>query len=153
MQTSTLKKSSTPVPGSLYRQLAGTYVLQLKTQNYHWNVRGPLFVQLHGLFEEQYQELASASDVLAERIRALGHSVQATFTDFLAESPVHEAKGNESAEAMIQELASAHRRLSETAKAGVDAAEEAGDPASADLFTVRITAHEKAAWMLESLLA
>ena len=64
--------SNNPVAESLKKVLASSYILSLKTQNYHWNVKGPHFKQLHDLFGEQYNELNTAIDDIAERIRALG---------------------------------------------------------------------------------
>ena len=62
--------------------LADSYVLYLKTQNYHWNVSGGNFITLHDLFETLYQDLAIAVDDIAERIRTLGHKAPASFRQF-----------------------------------------------------------------------
>ena len=59
--------------------LADTYALYLKTQNYHWHVKGPQFKSLHELFEMQYRELAEAVDGVAERLLIMGHKAPATF--------------------------------------------------------------------------
>ena len=63
--------------------LADSYTLYLMTQNFHWNVTGPRFHQLHTMFEEQYQELAEAVDDIAERIRAIGHRAPGSFKEFM----------------------------------------------------------------------
>src|SRR5690625_7161184 len=67
---------------SLTRLLADSYMLYLKTHNYHWNVTGKLFFQLHDQFEEQYTDLADAVDEIAERIRTLGYRAPGSFREF-----------------------------------------------------------------------
>ena len=66
----------------LSRLLADTYTLYLKTHNYHWNVTGPMFQTLHLMFETQYNELALAVDLIAERIRALGAPAPGSYREF-----------------------------------------------------------------------
>ena len=83
----TVKSSKSPqIINGLAELLADTYTLYLKTQNFHWNVTGPFFHSLHGMFEEEYTELASAVDEIAERIRALGAMAPASFADFFRNS-------------------------------------------------------------------
>jgi starvation-inducible DNA-binding protein len=67
------------IADGLSRLLADTFTLYLKTHNFHWNVTGPMFRTLHVMFEEQYNELWTANDLIAERIRALGVFAPATF--------------------------------------------------------------------------
>src|SRR5579883_1511377 len=88
---STKKKHAGIVADELAHLLADTYLLYLKTQNFHWNVKGPLFPALHALFETQYQELAEAADVIAERIRALGCYAPASFSHFKKLSSLKES--------------------------------------------------------------
>jgi starvation-inducible DNA-binding protein len=66
----------------LSRLLADTYTLYLKTHNFHWNVKGPMFQTLHLMFETQYNELALAVDLVAERIRALGFPAPGTYSAY-----------------------------------------------------------------------
>src|ERR687896_1892012 len=66
----------------LSKLLADTYTLYLKTHNFHWNVTGPMFQTLHLMFEQQYNELALAVDLIAERIRALGYSAPGSYREF-----------------------------------------------------------------------
>src|SRR5919198_3131038 len=88
----------------LSRLQADTYVLYLKTHNYHWNVTGPMFQTLHLMFEQQYNELALAVDQIAERIRALGFPAPGTYAEFARLSSVKEEEGVPSAQGMIREL-------------------------------------------------
>ena len=135
----------------LSRSLAETYVLYLKTQGCHWNVVGPLFYGLHKLTEEQYQDLAKATDAIAERIRALGHPAPASFSEFLKLSAVDEMTGRRNAQDMVTTLIADHETVARTFRDLVALAEKANDVVTADLLTDRIHVHEKAAWMLRSI--
>jgi starvation-inducible DNA-binding protein len=140
------------IADGLSRLLADTYSLYLKTHNFHWNVTGPMFQTLHGMFETQYDELAIAVDVVAERIRALGHPAPGTYTDYQRLSAIPETSGVPSATDMIRELVQGQETVVRTARSLFPAAESAHDEATADLLTQRIQLHEKTAWMLRSLL-
>jgi starvation-inducible DNA-binding protein len=132
--------------------LADSYTLYLKTHNYHWNVTGPMFTTLHTLFETQYTELALAVDEIAERIRALGHVAPGSYVEFARLATVKDAKGVPSAPEMIRELVADSETVAASAHAVIEAAEKAGDQATADLATRRIEVAEKNAWMLRSHL-
>lgn len=137
---------------SLGRTLADTYILYLKTQNFHWNVTGPNFHALHAMFEEQYQELAGAVDEIAERIRALGRPAPGSYREFAELGSLSEAQGQPDAETMVRTLADDHEALARSLRDAVTQAEESGDHATVDLLGGRLAAHEKTAWMLRSLL-
>jgi len=143
---------NSPIVDPLNELLASSYALYLKLQNYHWNVRGPLFTTLHDLFEEQYTELVDAIDEIAERIRTLGELAPGSFTDFSRLSVVEDETGRPDAETMIRTLIADHRAIATSAKKVVEAANAADDYASEDLAVGRIAAHEKNAWLLESHL-
>lgn len=132
--------------------LADTYSLYVKTQNFHWNVKGFRFPELHTLFEAQYRELAAATDTLAERIRALGYLAPGSFSEFLKLASVEEGNGRIAATEMVQQLMRDHERISQTARVLFTTAEQAHDHATVDLLADRMAAHEKAAWMLRSIL-
>ncbi|NIR31602.1 MAG: DNA starvation/stationary phase protection protein [Gammaproteobacteria bacterium] len=138
---------------SLGHVLADTYILYLKTQNFHWNVTGPNFHALHAMFEEQYQELAGAVDEVAERIRALGRPAPGSYREFAELGSLAEAQGQPDAEAMLRILAEDHETLARHLRDAVTLAEEAGDHATADLLGGRLVTHEKTAWMLRSSLS
>ena len=146
------KNHADPVVEAAARLLADSYTLYLKTHNFHWNVTGPMFTTLHALFMTQYTELALAVDEIAERIRALGHLAPGSYTEFARLSRVKEAQGAPSAKEMIRELVADNATVAAAAQALFDAAEEAGDQASADLATQRIQVADKNAWMLRSHL-
>ena len=128
--------------------LADSYGLYLKTQNYHWNVTGPMFQSLHTLFQTQYEELTLIIDEIAERIRALGAKAPGSYSAFAKLGSVKEENGSPSAAEMIENLAADQNLLIATAQALLEAAQAAGDEATADLAIGRITLHEKNRWML-----
>jgi len=147
------KKDREQIADGLGRLLADTYSLYLKTHNFHWNVTGPMFQTLHLMFETQYNELWLATDLIAERIRSLGHFAPATYAEFGKLSSIKETSGVPKAREMIRYLVEGHEAVTRTARALFPLVEKAGDEASADLLTQRIQLHEKTAWMLRSLLA
>lgn len=146
------KASRKQVVAPLSALLASSYTLYLKTQNYHWNVTGPMFTTLHTLFEAQYTELAMAVDEIAERVRALDAFAPGSFTAFAKLSTVKEDTGRPEAREMIRALAADQEVIATSARKVIKAAEAAGDQASADLGTRRLDVHEKNAWMLRSHL-
>jgi starvation-inducible DNA-binding protein len=132
--------------------LADTYTLYLKTHNFHWNVTGPMFQTLHLMFEQQYNELALAVDLVAERIRALGHPAPGSYAQFSKLSSISEAVGVPQAEDMIRQLVEGQEALVRTLRNVFPTAEKASDQVTIDLLTQRMQVHEKTAWMLRSLL-
>ena len=141
------------IAGGLSRLLADSYTLYLKTHNYHWNVEGPLFNTLHTMFEQQYTELATAVDEIAERIRALGVRAPGSYGAFSQLTSIEEETGSPSAEEMIQQLILGQEAVVRTAREVIPLASEANDEPTADLLTQRMQIHEKTAWMLRSMLA
>jgi len=136
----------------LTKCLADTYTLYLKTHNFHWNVTGPMFRDLHLQFEEQYTELAAAIDIIAERVRTLGYPVPATYESFGKLTEVQIDEGVPEANEMIRQTVDGHELIIRGSRELIDVAEQAGDQATADLLTERLDVHEKAAWMLRVLL-
>ena len=141
------------IASGLSHVLADTYTLYLKTHNYHWNVVGPMFNTLHLMFEEQYNELALAVDLIAERIRALGEPAPGSYREFNALSSIDEDTDTPDAEEMIRRLVIGQETVARTARQMFDVVERASDEATADLLTQRLQVHEKTAWMLRSMLA
>jgi starvation-inducible DNA-binding protein len=132
--------------------LADTYSLYLKTHNFHWNVKGPMFQTLHLMFEQQYNELWTATDAIAERIRALGFLAPASYGAFAKLTSITDGRGDEPAREMIKQLVEGHEAVVRTARKVFPVVEKGGDESSADLLTQRLQIHEKTAWMLRSLL-
>ena len=140
------------IADGLSRLLADTYTLYLKTHNFHWNVTGPMFQTLHLMFETQYNELALAVDLIAERIRALGYPAPGTYSDYAKLSSIKETAGVPKAEEMIRLLVDGQEAVVRTARSVFPVVDEVNDEATADLLTQRMQVHEKTAWMLRSLL-
>ncbi len=132
--------------------LADTYTLYLKTHNYHWNVKGPMFFTLHTMFETQYTELALAVDAIAERIRTLGARAPGSYKEFGELSQIKESVKDVSAQQMIKDLMQDQLIIVELAKKIFPSAEALDDEATSDLLVQRMQIHEKTAWMLRSLL-
>ncbi|MCX6609357.1 MAG: DNA starvation/stationary phase protection protein [Acidobacteria bacterium] len=142
------------VANLLRQTLADEYVLYTKTRKYHWNVEGPHFHDLHKLFESQYEEIDETIDEVAERIRALGLYSTGSFEEFLKDARIKEdAGGQVGANQMIENLLSDHEAIIRSLRADlVTAAESYGDAGNQDFLTGLLESHEKAAWMLRSLL-
>ena len=132
--------------------LADTYTLYLKTHNFHWNVVGPRFRELHLMFEEQYTELATAVDEIAERIRTLGFPAPGTYSEFMNLSAIKETSGIPSAEEMIRILTADNETVVRTARRILPLAQDESDESTASLVADRMAVHEKTAWMTRSLL-
>ena len=140
------------IADGLSRLLADTYTLYLKTHNFHWNVTGPMFQTLHLMFETQYNELALAVDLIAERIRALGYPAPGTYADYARLSSIKETPGVPRAEKMIELLVEGQEAVVRTARSVFPVVEKVNDEPTADLLTQRMQVHEKTAWMLRALL-
>jgi starvation-inducible DNA-binding protein len=146
------EKDRAKIADGLARLLADTYALYLKTHNFHRNVEGPMFNTLHEMFMVQYTELWNALDLIAERIRSLGHYAPGSYRDFAKLATVPDAVGVPAALDMVRELVAGHEAVARTARAVFPIVEKADDEATADLLTQRLQVHEKTAWMLRSLL-
>lgn len=140
------------IAAGLVKLLADTYSLYHKTHGYHWNVRGPNFASLHTLLEGQYQEIWEATDVIAERIRAVGELVPQGYGALANLTGIEDGDPEKSWEEMIADLKRDNETVIATARSAFPTAEAAGDEASVDLLTERLRAHEKHAWMLRSTL-
>lgn len=136
----------------LSKLLADTYTLYLKTHNFHWNVTGPMFQTLHLMFEGQYNELALAIDLIAERIRALGFPAPGSYSDFARLTSIKEAQGVPSAKDMIVQLVEGQEAVARTARSMFALVSKVDDQPTSDLLTQRLQVHEKTAWMLRSLI-
>lgn len=152
MDTGIKTKDRARIAEGLSRLLADTYLLYLKTHNFHWNVEGPMFQTLHTMFMDQYTEAWNAIDPIAERIRALGHYAPGTYKDFVRLASIRETDGVPKAEKMIKDLIDGQESVARTARSVLPVADAANDQPTLDLLTQRLDIHEKNAWMLRSLL-
>ena len=143
--------SAKTVSDGLTAVLADTFVLYFKTHSFHWNVEGPQFKSLHDLFMLQYTELWTATDLIAERIRSLGHYAPNSWDGMMKSASLQETGQTPDASAMVEMLANDNVAMVGTIKPVLHAAQAAGDEVTADLMIQRMAVHEKAAWMLRSM--
>ncbi len=140
------------VAEELKKLLADSYTLYLQTHNFHWNVTGPQFRDLHLMFEEHYIELAEAVDEIAERIRTLGVAAPGTYKAFSDLSSIKEVDGVPKAEEMVAILTESHEQVVKTCRVALKKAQSADDESSIALISDRMRIHEKTAWMLRALI-
>ncbi|MCS6804448.1 MAG: DNA starvation/stationary phase protection protein [Acidobacteriota bacterium] len=138
----------------LNRLLADEYVLYTKTRNYHWNVVGPQFNDLHKFFEAQYDELNEIVDEVAERARSLGGPSLGTLKEFLQHTRLKEHPGEyPNAQKMLQNLLADHEAVIRYLREDlVTVGEKYGDAGTNDFLTGLMEQHEKMAWMLRAFL-
>jgi starvation-inducible DNA-binding protein len=146
------KEELNHVVQSLQTLQASTYVLYMKTQGFHWNVVGPNFYSLHKLSEEHYEDMAEAIDTIAERIRAMGHIAPSAYSWYEKLSIIEEEPEIKDVKSCLMSLVTDHESISKMLKDSFDQAEKARDHGTGDLYVERMRAHEKAAWMLRSVL-
>lgn len=145
------EKDRGAVADGLKRLLADSYTLYLQTHNFHWNVTGPQFRELHLMFEEHYTELATAVDDIAERIRTLGVYAPGTYKAFAKLSAIKEVEEIPEASEMVKLLTQGHEQVVKTCRKALKLAQDAEDESSAALISDRMRVHEKTAWMLRAL--
>jgi starvation-inducible DNA-binding protein len=145
------EKDRIRIAEGLKKLLADSYTLYLQTHNFHWNVVGPQFRELHLMFEEHYTELATAVDEIAERIRTLDVAAPGTYKAFAELSSIKEVEGVPEAKEMVRLLTQGHEQVVKTCREVLEPAQEAGDESTAALVSDRMRVHEKTAWMLRAL--
>ncbi|MBA6251882.1 MULTISPECIES: Dps family protein [unclassified Colwellia] len=144
------KENRTEISDGLKRLLADSYTLYLQTHNFHWNVTGLQFRELHLMFEEHYTELAIAVDDIAERIRTLDVPAPGTYKEFSKLSSIKEIDGVPSSAQMVELLTKGHEQVIKTSREVLKIAQAADDESTASLVSDRMRIHEKTAWMLRA---
>ncbi|MEL0627976.1 Dps family protein [Psychromonas aquatilis] len=144
------KENRTAISEGLKKLLADSYTLYLQTHNFHWNVTGLQFRELHLMFEEHYTELATAVDDIAERIRTLDVPAPGTYKEFAKLSSIKEVDGVPSSSEMVELLTKAHEQVIKTSREVLKVAQDADDESTAALVSDRMRIHEKTAWMLRA---
>ncbi|RJX33237.1 MAG: DNA starvation/stationary phase protection protein [Oxalobacter sp.] len=145
-------KDREAISEALSKVLADSFVLYLKTHNYHWNVTGPMFQTLHIMFMEQYTELWNALDQIAERIRSLGFKAPGSFKEFQKLSSMKEGDSALDAGDMIRDIIAGQDAVARSCRAAMALANKADDQPTVDTMVQRLQVHEKTAWMLRSLI-
>lgn len=143
---------NTQLTDSLNQVLADSYALMSLTHLAHWNVEGQGFFALHTAFQTQYEELFTAIDEIAERLRALGAYAIGGLGKLAQVAAMEEFSSPLSQEDYVRRLIAAHDKLIADAARARDLAGEAQDAESQDLMIGRITLHQKTVWMLKSFL-
>jgi starvation-inducible DNA-binding protein len=131
---------------------ASSYAFVVKAQNYHWNVEGMFFVQLHDLFGKIYSEVQESIDVFAEQIRALDSYVPGSFARFTELSKIEDETKIPTAKTMAERLLSDNEILIASLNETFKLAEEFNQQGFVDFIAGRIDAHKKHSWMLRSIL-
>ncbi len=141
------------VANKLNKVLANETVLYTKTRNYHWNIEGGNFMELHKFFEGQYQALEEVIDNVAERIRALGHFAEARLKDYLKLADLEEPEYSSNQKEQLQNLLNDHETMIRLFRNLItELGEVHKDLGSADFVTRLMETHEKMAWMIRSYL-
>jgi starvation-inducible DNA-binding protein len=154
MPKSPAKNSTAQMAKHLVNVVSDTYLLTIKTHGYHWNVTGPNFRSLHLLLEEQYNELFTAADTIAERIRSIGEYAPGSARVFHNHTAVKEAPDSPpNAKTMLTDLIKTHEQVRDRIEEGRAFAGEIEDVATEDMLVTRLEAHDKHLWMLKSMAA
>jgi starvation-inducible DNA-binding protein len=131
---------------------ASEYSFALKAQNFHWNVEGPLFPQLHELFGNIYEEVYESVDPFAENIRKLGSYTPASYSRFSMLTQVEDELTMLEDRAMLAELLNDSDKMVKLLKIVFDLSEQAGEHGLSDFIAGRMDAHRKHSWMLRATL-
>ncbi len=140
------------IADGLKNLLADSYTLYLQTHNFHWNVTGINFRELHLMFEEHYTELSTAVDDIAERIRTLDVAAPGTYKEFSRLSSIEEVEGVPGSVEMVELLTRGHEQVIKTSREVLKTAQAFDDESTASLVSDRMRVHEKTAWMLRATL-
>ncbi len=151
--TTLTKENKLIIAQELSVLLSSMYMLFIKTQNFHWNVKGPHFESLHSLFEAQYNDLFEANDEVAERIRALDVLSPGNMKSFQSLSILQESDNTLPANTMVETLLSNHESIASLIRDIIKKAADVNDEGTVDMLGSRLAVHEKTAWMLRSFLA
>ena len=152
LNTGISEENSKKVADSLNEILSDEFVLYTKTLNFHWNIEGRDFHALHLFLDEQYNQLQTIIDSVAERVRKVGHFAKGSMKEFLDTTTLKEHSGAASvSEIMLTNLVSDHDAIIRKTRKLIDEFDKKYDDAgSADFITGIMKEHEKMAWMLRS---
>ncbi len=152
LNTGISQANTRKVASELNKILSDEFVLYVKTLNFHWNIEGRDFHSLHVFLDEQYNQLQTIIDAVAERVRKLGHFAHGSMKEFLAVSTIKEQAGGKMvSEKMLASLADDHEGLIREMRSLIDDFDEKyKDAGSADFITGIMKEHEKMAWMLRA---
>ncbi len=137
----------------LNKVLSDEFILYTKTRNYHWNVEGDNFMEMHKFYETQYEELGEIIDDVAERVRSLGHYSEGRLKDFLALTQLDEPSYTNKQNEQLQNLLNDHEAIIRSLRKLITLfAEKHQDHGTSDFVTGLMEKHEKMAWFIRSYL-
>ena len=145
-------RNTQTIAETLNRLLADEHILYTKTRNYHWNYEGDNFMEMHKLYEGQYEELAEMIDEIAERIRMIGHYAEGRLKDFLKLANLEEEEYTTRQDEQVKNLTDDHETIIRIIRKGIASTDKLNDAGTVDLLTRIIQQHEKMSWMLRSYL-
>ena len=147
------EKNLLAVASELQKVLSDEFVLYTKTRNYHWNIEGSNFMELHKFYESQYEQLDEIMDDTAERIRQLGHYAEGQLKDFIKLTRLSEDGYTTDQKKQLQNLLADHESLIRNLRKSItDFTDKYKDLGSADFVTGLMEQHEKMAWFIRSYL-
>lgn len=146
-------KSMKKVADELIKVLANNTILYMKTHGFHWNVTGPHFSMHHQMFEEQYNDLFEAQDIIAERIRSLGELAPNSYKELLKHASIKESSGNLPARDMLKALLKDNETMINNLRKSMEICAKHTDEGTFDMLVERLQTHEKHAWMLRATLS
>ena len=146
-------KNSKEVASVLNKILADEYLLYTKTRNYHWNIEGSNFMEMHLFFESQYNTIDEAIDEIAERVRQIGHYAQGRLKDFIKQSQLVEQEYTTDQKSQLKNLLDDHEAIIRFLRLHITIfTDKYKDAGNADFITGLMQKHEKMAWFLRSYL-
>ena len=133
--------------------LADEFVLYAKTRNYHWNVEGDNFMEMHKFYEGQYEQLDEIMDDVAERIRTIGHYAEARLKDYTKLSHLEEQEYTNKQNEQLRNLLSDHETIIQNLRKLITTfADEHKDIGTSDFVTGLMKEHEKMAWFIRAYI-
>ena len=147
------QKDTVAIAKKLNILLATQYQLYTKTLKFHWNIEGPFFGPLHGLFKENYEQLFTMIDTIAERVRALGIISIGTLSEFGKLGSLKEEPGKNPKDLqMIALLLGGHESVIKQIRKDISYSSKIGDSGTSNMLEDMIEQQEKMAWMLRAHL-
>lgn len=131
---------------------ASEFSFYLKAHQFHWNVEGMFFKQLHDLFGGIYEEVYDSIDDFAEKIRSLGAYMPGSYTRFSMLTQIEDETSILEGKEMVAELLKDNEKMKIIFKKLFEASESAGEHGFSDFVAARIDAHDKHGWMLKATL-
>lgn len=151
-QISASNKPNDAVVKGLQQQVANAFILYLNYKHYHWQTFGPLFRDLHLLFDEFATEVYATVDPLAERVRMIGQNPVSRIEEFQKTATIKSAADNTDMREMMKEADTNAIRIIKEMREAIKTADETGDPGTADVLTRFVQIHEKHEWWLRDIL-